>query len=87
MAQQLELSEQEDPRLIVNNIGLHSSITRECPDCQSSITEFYTWDKVRYVCENCGILINESTTMRNDSLDELEYGLDLPDLNDNNKCP
>lgn len=30
----------------------------DCPDCSDTMLEFYDWDKMKYVCENCGLTIN-----------------------------
>ena len=27
----------------------------DCPDCFDTMTKLYDWDKIRYVCENCGL--------------------------------
>jgi len=29
-----------------------------CPDCSDTMIEFYDWDKMKYLCENCGLTIN-----------------------------
>jgi hypothetical protein len=27
----------------------------DCPDCFNTMMELYDWDKIKYVCENCGL--------------------------------
>jgi transposase-like protein len=29
----------------------------DCPDCFDTMMKLYDWDKVRYRCENCGLII------------------------------
>jgi uncharacterized protein (DUF983 family) len=28
-----------------------------CPDCYDTMLKFYDWDKIKYLCENCGLTI------------------------------
>ncbi|HET7147243.1 MAG TPA: hypothetical protein VFI73_01980 [Candidatus Nitrosopolaris sp.] len=30
----------------------------DCPDCSDTMLKFYDWDKMKYLCENCGLTIN-----------------------------
>jgi ribosomal protein S27E len=30
----------------------------DCPDCSDNLLKFYDWDKMKYLCENCGLTIN-----------------------------
>ena len=59
------------PRLIQDVIAVEKSPTEaaatttdnqlresvECPDCYDTVLEFYDWDKIKYLCENCGLTI------------------------------
>lgn len=29
----------------------------DCPDCYDTMLKFYDWDRIKYLCENCGITI------------------------------
>ncbi|MFZ0515345.1 MAG: hypothetical protein WAM14_27355 [Candidatus Nitrosopolaris sp.] len=29
----------------------------DCPDCYDTMLKFYGWDKIKYLCENCGLTI------------------------------
>lgn len=29
----------------------------DCPDCSDTMLKFYDWDKMKYLCENCGLTI------------------------------
>ncbi|HYT44246.1 MAG TPA: hypothetical protein VEP90_18085 [Methylomirabilota bacterium] len=29
----------------------------DCPDCFDTMLKFYDWDKMKYICENCGLTI------------------------------
>jgi transposase-like protein len=31
----------------------------DCPDCSDTMLKFYDWDKMKYLCENCGLTINK----------------------------
>lgn len=34
----------------------------DCPDCFDTMLEFYDWDKMKYLCENCGLIIANPVT-------------------------
>ena len=36
----------------------------DCPDCSDMMLKFYEWDKMRYLCENCGLTINNPLLLR-----------------------
>ncbi|GEM_PF-3214048 len=46
---------------------LEGSDLSQCPDCQTELTEYYDWDVVKYICENCGILINNLAFLKEES--------------------
>ena len=31
--------------------------TMDCPDCSDTMLKFYDWDKMKYLCQNCGLTI------------------------------
>jgi len=35
----------------------HLRESLDCPDCFDTMLKFYDWDKMRYICENCGLTI------------------------------
>lgn len=36
---------------------------RSCPDCSDTMNIVYDWDKISYLCENCGLTIANSGTL------------------------
>ena len=36
-----------------------------CPDCSDTMLKFYDWDEMRYLCENCGLIIDNLHSYRN----------------------
>ncbi|MDQ6864389.1 MAG: hypothetical protein FIO02_04095 [Nitrosopumilales archaeon] len=36
----------------------------DCPDCSDTMLKFYDWDKMKYLCENCGLTINNPLLLR-----------------------
>ncbi len=33
----------------------------ECPDCHTALTQYYDWDILQYVCENCGTELEQAS--------------------------
>jgi ribosomal protein S27E len=40
-------------------ISTHNQLQEslDCPDCSDTMIKFYDWDKMKYLCENCGLTI------------------------------
>lgn len=52
----LSTSNEENTLLIDDQLG-------PCPDCSDMMSIVYDWDKISYLCENCGLTIANSGTL------------------------
>jgi ribosomal protein S27E len=41
----------------------HLRESLDCPDCFDTMLKFYDWDKMKYICENCGLTIANSAIL------------------------
>jgi transposase-like protein len=50
----------EKPLIQAATITTDSQILEsvDCPDCSDTMLKFYDWDKMKYLCEDCGLTIN-----------------------------
>lgn len=45
-----------------NDEVIDSSGETDCPDCHAAMRQYYDWDNLQYVCENCGTELEHASS-------------------------
>jgi transposase-like protein len=61
LAQDVLALEESEAVVITTDNQLQESL--DCPDCSDTMIKFYDWDKMKYLCENCGLTIANPATV------------------------